>query len=397
MVKMILTGNESAAWGARVSRPKVVAAYPITPQTSIIETIAEFIANGEMDARYIRVESEHSAMAACIAAQNTGVRTFTATSSHGLTLMHELLIWASGARLPIVMSVVNRAMAPPWSVWTDQLDSMAQRDTGWMQMYAENNQEVLDSIIMAYKIGEKHHILLPTMVMEDAFILSHTSEGVDVPEQKTVDDFLGEYDPAFKLEPGDPAGFGSLIMPEGPYMEFRYKMALAMDAAREEIRKTTKEFGELFGRYYPGLVEEYHTEDADAIMLVLGTIGSTAKDVVDYLRSKGKKIGLARVRYFRPFPYEEIRALAKKTNMLGIVDRSYTFGYGANLYTESKGALYGHSDIPIKNYVMGLGGRDITPALLEKVFEDMLQISREGQVDREIEWVGLQGDKRWSV
>ncbi len=396
MVKMILTGNESAAWGARLSRPKVIAAYPITPQTSIIETIAEFIANGEMDARYIRVESEHSAMAACIAAQNTGVRTFTATSAHGLTLMHELLIWASGARLPIVMSVVNRAMAPPWSVWTDQLDSMAQRDTGWMQIYTENNQEVLDSIIISYKVGEKHHILLPTMVMEDAFILSHTSEPVDVPEQKMVDDFLGEYEPAFKLDPDDPAGFGSLIMPEGPYMEFRYKMALAMDAAREEIRKVSQEFGEVFGRYYPGLVEEYRTEDADAIMLVLGTIGSTAKDVVDRMREKGKKVGLARVRYFRPFPFEEIREIAKKADMLGVVDRSYTFGYGANLYAETKSVLYGHSDVPVKNYVMGLGGRDITPEIVEKVFDDMLKIAREGQVDREIEWVGLHGDERWS-
>ncbi len=397
MVKMILTGNESAAWGARLSRPKVVAAYPITPQTSIIETIAEFIANGEMDARYIRVESEHSAMAACIAAQNTGVRTFTATSAHGLTLMHELLIWASGARLPIVMSVVNRAMAPPWSVWTDQMDSMAQRDTGWMQIYTENNQEVLDSIIMAYKVGEKHHILLPTMVMEDAFILSHTSEAVDVPDQKLVDDFLGEYEPAFKLEPGNPEGYGSLIMPEGPYMEFRYKMALAMDEARNEIRKVAQEFAEVFGREYAPLVEEYRTEDADAIMVVLGTIGSTAKDVVDRMREDGKKVGLARVRYFRPFPYEELRALAKKTDMLGIVDRSYTFGYGANLYTETKGALYGHTDIPIKNYVVGLGGRDIKPELLVRIFEDMLSIARDGSVDREIEWVGLKGDERWSI
>ncbi len=397
MVKMILTGNESAAWGARLSRPKVIAAYPITPQTSIIETIAEFIANGEMDARYIRVESEHSAMAACIAAENTGVRTFTATSAHGLTLMHELLIWASGARLPIVMSVVNRAMAPPWSVWTDQLDSMAQRDTGWIQVYTENNQEVLDSIIMSYRIGERHHILLPTMVMEDAFILSHTAEAVEVPEQKLVDDFIGEFEPAFKLDPDDPAGFGSLIMPEGPYMEFRYKIAVAMDEARKEIRKVTEEFGEVFNRYYSGLVEEYRTEDADAIMVVLGTIGSTAKDVVDKMREKGKKVGLARVRYFRPFPYEEIRALAGKTSMLGVVDRSYTFGYGANLYTETKGALYGHTQIPVKNYVMGLGGRDITPALLEKVFEDMLKIAGEGVVDMEIEWVGLHGDERWSL
>ncbi len=396
MAKMILTGNESAAWGARLSKPKVVAAYPITPQTSIIEKIAEFIANGEMDARYIRVESEHSAMAACIAAENTGVRTFTATSAHGLTLMHEMLIWASGARLPIVMSVVNRAMAPPWSVWTDQLDSVAQRDTGWMQIYSENNQEVLDSIIMAYRVGEKHNILLPTMIMEDAFILSHTAEAVDVPEQKLVDDFVGEFEPAFKLDPQDPGGFGSLIMPEGPYMEFRYKMALAMDEARKEIRKVTEEFAEVFGRKYPGLVEEYRTEDADAIMVVMGTIASTAKDVIDALREKGKKVGLARIRYFRPFPYEELREIVKKADMLGIVDRSYTFGYGAALYTETKGALYGHTDKPIKNYVVGLGGRDITPDVLVKIFDNMLKIAKDGVVDREIEWVGLHGDERWS-
>ena len=395
-MKMILTGNESAAWGARLSRPKVVAAYPITPQTSIIETIASFIANDEMDARYIRVESEHSAMAACVAAQNTGVRTFTATSAHGLALMHEMLIWASGARLPIVMSVVNRAMAPAWSVWTDQLDTMAQRDTGWIQLYTENNQEVLDSIIMSYKIGEKHNILLPTMVIEDAFILSHTSEGVDVPEQEIVDAFLGEYDPAFKLDPDDPAGFGSLIMPEGPYMEFRYKMALAMEEAKKEIRGVVKEFNETFGRNYSPFIEEYRTEAADAVMVVLGTIGSTAKDVVDTMREEGHRVGVARVRYFRPSPVEEMRNLASKTNMLGVVDRSYSFGPGANLYAETKSMLYNHADLPIKNYVMGLGGRDITPKILKKVFMDMLKIAERGEVDKEIEWVGLQGDERWS-
>ncbi len=395
-MKMILTGNESAAWGARLSRPKVIAAYPITPQTSIIETIAAFIANGEMDARYIRVESEHSAMAACIAAQNTGVRTYTATSAHGLALMHEVLMWASGARLPIVMSVVNRAMAPPWSVWTDQLDTMAERDSGWIQVYTQNNQEVLDSIIMAYKIAEKHNILLPTMVIEDAFILSHTSEGVDIPEQKKVDDFLGEYEPAFKLDPDEPGGFGSLIMPEGPYMEFRYKMALAMDAARDEIRRVVEEYNEIFGRNYAPFVDEYRTEDADAVMVVLGTIGSTAKDVVDSMRDEGYKVGVARVRYFRPFPVDEIRALAKKTSMIGVVDRSYSFGPGADLYAETKSVLFGHTSIPVKGYVMGLGGRDITPETLRKVFDDMLSIAKEGVVDKEVEWVGLHGDERWS-
>ncbi len=395
-MKLILTGNESAAWGARLSKAKVIAAYPITPQTSIIETIASFIANGEMDARYIRVESEHSAMAACIAAQSTGVRTFTATSAHGLALMHEMLIWASGARLPIVMSVVNRAMAPPWSVWTDQLDTMAQRDTGWIQLYSENNQEVLDSIIMSYKIGEKHNILLPSMVIEDAFILSHTSEAVDIPEQEMVDEFLGEYKPAFKLDPDEPAGFGSLIMPEGPYMEFRYKMAIAMEEAKKEIENVVKEYNETFGRDYPAFIEEYKVDDADAVLLVLGTIGSTAKDVVDEMRKEGKKVGVARVRYSRPFPTEEIRKLATKTNMIGVADRSYSFGPGANLYAETKSVLYGHADLPVKNYVMGLGGRDITPKVLRKVFDDMLKISSSGKVDKEIEWVGLHGDERWS-
>jgi len=395
-MKAILTGNEAAAWGARLSRPKVIAAYPITPQTSIIEAIASFIANGDMDARYIRVESEHSAMAACIAAQNTGVRTYTATSAHGLALMHEVLMWASGARLPIVMSVVNRAMAPPWSVWTDQLDTMAERDSGWIQVYTQNNQEVLDSVIMAYKIAEKHNVLLPTMVIEDAFILSHTSEGVDIPEQKKVDDFIGEYEPAFKLDPDEPAGFGSLIMPEGPYMEFRYKLALAMEDAREEIRKVVEEYNEMFSRDYSPFVEEYRTEDADAVMVVIGTIGSTAKDVVDKMREAGKKVGVARVRYFRPFPAEELRKIAKGVKMIGVVDRSYSFGPGADLYAETKSVLYGHSDVPVKNYVMGLGGRDITPSVIEKVFEDMLRIAREGVVDKAVEWVGLHGDERWS-
>ncbi len=395
-MRMILTGNESAAWGAKLARPKVIAAYPITPQTSIIEKIADFIANGEMNAKYIRVESEHSAMAACIAAQNTGVRTFTATSSHGLALMHEVLMWASGARLPIVMSVVNRAMAPPWSVWTDQQDTMAERDSGWIQLYATSNQEVLDSILMSYRIAEKHSILLPGMVIEDAFILSHTAEGVNVPEQKLVDEYIGEYNPAFKLDPDDPAGFGSLIMPEGPYMEYRYKIASAMEDAKREIEKAVSEYNNIFERNYSAFVDEYHTEDADAVMLVLGTIGSTAKDVVDLMRAEGKKVGVARVRYFRPFPAESIQKIAKNTEMIGVVDRSYTFGPGADLFAETKSVLYNFSEIPIKNYVMGLGGRDITPEILKKVFEDMLLIAKNGTVDREIEWVGLNGDKRWS-
>jgi len=390
MVKMLLTGNETAAYAAKVCRAKVVAAYPITPQTKVVEKIAELIANGEMDAKYIRVESEHSAMAACIAAENSGVRTFTATSAHGLTLMHELLIWASGARLPIVMTVVNRAMAPPWSVWTDQQDSMAQRDTGWMQVYAESNQEVMDSIIMAYKVGEREDILLPTMVMEDAFILSHTSEPVDVPTEDEVASYLPDLKLPYKLDPEYPAGFGSLIMPDGPYMEFRYKIAEAMDKARKVIREECEEFEKKFGRHYDGLVEFYRTDDADVNLIMLGTMASTAKEVVDELRSEGKKVGLLRIRYFRPFPYEEVREVAMNSSYIGVCDRSYTFGYGGPIWTEVRSAAY-PAKVFAKNYVVGLGGRDITPKVLRKIYEDALAMRE----DKEIEWVGLLWDERW--
>jgi len=396
-VKTMITGNEAAAWGARLARVKVVSAYPITPQTKVVEKIAEFIANGEMDARYIRVESEHSAMAACISAENTGVRTFTATSAHGLALMHEMLMWAAYARLPIVMAVINRAMAPPWSIWADHQDSMAQRDTGWIQIYSESNQEELDAVLMLYKICEDKDVLLPAMTMMDAFILSHTMEPVDIPDQKLVDDFLPELDLPHRLDINRPAGHGSLIMPEGPVMEYRKAMADAFAGVRDKILKVEEEFREIFGREYGGLVEEYRTEDADAIAVVSSTIASTSKEVVDRMRERGLKVGLARVRYFRPFPHRELREIAKKTDMLGVIDRSYTFGYGGALYAETKGVLYGHSDIPVKNYIMGIGGRDVTPEILEKVFMDMLKIAKDGAVDTEVEWVGLIGDERWSA
>lgn len=389
MVKMILTGNETAAYAAKVCRVKVVAAYPITPQTNIVEKIAELIANGEMDARYVRVESEHSAMAACIAVSNANVRTFTATSAHGLTLMHEMLIWASGARLPIVMVVVNRAMAPPWSVWADQYDSMAQRDTGWMQVYAESNQEVMDSIIMAYKVSENVDVLLPTMVMEDAFILSHTSEPVEVPTESEVDSYLPEINIPHRIDPTFPAGYGSLIMPEGPYMEFRYKIAEAMDRARKVIIEECEEFERKFGRHYDGLVEFYKTDDADVNLIMLGTMSSTAKDVVDSLREEGKKVGLLRIRYFRPFPFEEILSVARTSNYIGVCDRSYTFGYGGPIWSEVRAAAY-PSKVYIKNYVVGLGGRDVTPEVLRKIYEDALKMRE----DREIEWVGLLWDRK---
>ncbi|MCD6461416.1 MAG: pyruvate ferredoxin oxidoreductase, partial [Thermoplasmata archaeon] len=338
---LTLTGNAATAWGIKLSKPQVIAAYPITPQTTIVEYIAEFIANGELDARYIKVESEHSALAACIAAENTGVRTFTATSAHGLALMHEMLHWAAGARLPIVIVNANRAMGPPWSIWADHLDSMSQRDTGWLQSYAENNQEILDSMIMSYKVGEQRDIMLPTLVCEDAFYLTHTVERVAIPPQEDVDGYLPPYDPEYFLDLERPMGFGSLVMPDN-YYEFRYKMQKAMDDSRERIRAAIREFKETFGRDYHGLVEEYRTEDAEIVLFGMGTLVSTARQAVDELRSEGEKVGLVKVRYFRPFPYEEIRSLADRVQAFALLERVLTFSYNGPLYSEIAGALYNH-------------------------------------------------------
>jgi pyruvate/2-oxoacid:ferredoxin oxidoreductase alpha subunit len=393
-MKIMMTGNYASAYGAMVSRAEVVAAYPITPQTSIVEKIASLVSSGEMKCQYVKVESEHSAMAACISAQLTGARTYTATSSHGLLLMHELLIWASGARTPVVMSNVNRANGPPWSVWADQHDTMAQRDTGWMQIYCESNQEVLDSIIMAYKVGERADIMLPSMIIEDAFILSHTIEPVDLPDQELVDGFLPPFDPRFRLDVDEPYGFGSLVMPNW-YMEFRYKINEAMEKTRAASLDVEKEFGETFGRTYGGLMDFYKCEDADAVLVLAGTVASTAKEVVDKLRSEGRKVGMARLRCFRPFPHEEVRKLAKMTNVIGVCDRSYTFAHWGPMASEIRGALFSEPDPPIlKDYVMGLGGKDLTPEVLEKVFMKTLALKDAG-LDTEIEWIGVAGLGGW--
>ncbi|MGC8662786.1 MAG: pyruvate ferredoxin oxidoreductase [Thermoplasmata archaeon] len=392
-MKKMLTGNYASAYGAKVSKAKVVSAYPITPQTTIVEKIAEFIANGEFEGKYIRVESEHSAMASCIAAENTGVRTFTATSSHGLALMHEMLHWASGARLPIVMSVVNRSLGPPWSIWSDQQDTISQRDTGWMQIYSENNQEVLDSIIMAYRIAENENVMLPAMVVEDAFILSHTMEPVDIPEQVDVDDFLPEYKPKYKLDVSKPMGFGSLIMPEGPFMEFKYKGYESMKNALSIIEETDSLFRKKFGRSYGGAVEPYRMDNAKFALVMMGSTASTGKEVVDKMRENGHDVGLLRIRSFRPFPSERLRNYLKNMKGVGVFDRSYTFGYGGAVFSEVRNTLYG-SKVPVKGYIGGLGGRDVTMNIIEKIFMDLIKMSESGQ-DKDYEWVGLAGDKRW--
>ena len=393
MTKMVITGNSAVAYGSKLARSEVVAAYPITPQTTIVEKIAEFVGNGEMETQYIKVESEHSAMAACIAASNTGVRAFTATSAHGLALMHELLMWASFARTPVVMANVNRAMGPPWSVWADHQDSVAQRDTGWIQLYCENNQEVLDTIIQLFKVCEDHEILLPGMTTLDAFYLSHTYEVVDIPDQEQVDEYLPKFDPPFKLDVDEPHGFGSLVMPHTWHMEFRYKSALAMDRARDKLRQAEKDFEKMFGRSYGGLLDAYRCDDAEVILMAAGTNASTAREAVDDLRAEGKKVGLGRIRFFRPFPVEEVRKLAKGVNVIGVSDRTYTFGYGGPFFSEVGGAIYNSIEGPVrpllKSYMLGVGGRDVRKKHVIDIFNNMLKIQEQGKLDQEIFWYGL--------
>jgi 2-oxoisovalerate ferredoxin oxidoreductase alpha subunit len=393
MTKMVITGNYAVAYGSKLARAEVVAAYPITPQTTIVEKIADFVGNGEMETQYIKVESEHSAMAACIAASTTGVRAFTATSAHGLALMHELLMWAAGARVPVVMANVNRAMGPPWSVWADHQDSIAQRDTGWIQLFSENNQEVLDTILQLFKACENEEVLLPGLTTLDAFYLSHTYEVVDMPDQEMVDEYLPQFNPPYKLDVDDPHGFGSLVMPHTWHMEFRYKIAEAMNTAREKLLEAEKDFEKMFGRSYGGLLDNYRTEDADVVIMAAGTNASTAREAVDDLRNEGKKVGLARIRFFRPFPFEEVRKLAQNVDVIGVSERTYTYGYGGPFFAEVGGAIYNSIDSgerPIlKNYMLGVGGRDVQKKHVIDILNNMLKIKEQGKLDQEIMWYGL--------
>lgn len=380
-MKMVLKGNSAVAHGVRLSRAQVIAAYPITPQTSIIEDLAAFVARGELAATFVKVESEHSALAACIGACSAGARVFTATSAQGLALMHELIHWAAGARLPIVLADVNRAMAPGWSIWTDQNDSLSQRDTGWMQLYCASAQEVVDSVIQAYKVAEQ--VLLPAMIVLDAFFLSHTHEVVDVPEQKLVDEFLPPLDLPLKLDPERPGAFGNLVFPDR-YMEFRYKMELAQREALEVWREVDREWARLTGRSY-GLVESYQLEDADTVLLTAGTPASTARVAVDSLRADGLPVGVLRLRVFRPFPQEELKRLLAGRRRVVVLDRNCSYGHHGIFHQEVKSALY---DLPerrrpqVLGVVAGLGGRDITVADVR----GMLEQACRGQLSDPVTW-----------
>ncbi len=357
-MKKVITGNHSVSYAAKAARAQVVSAYPITPQTQVVERISQFVADGEMDAVYVNVESEHSAMAACIGAAAAGCRTFTATSAQGLALMHEMLHWATNARLPIVMANINRAMAPPWTIWTDQIDSLSQRDTGWMQLYCSSNQSVYDFTVMAFKIAENAKVLLPMMTVLDAFALSHTSETVDIPDQELVDKFLPPWKAEYTVDVDNPHTFGGLTGPD-KYYELKYMEQVAMEAAKGVIDDVFAEFGRMFGRTYQ-VLESYRMEDAELGMLVSGSIASTAIDAVDEMRKAGIKVGIINQHLFRPYPAEKMVAACKGLKKLCVVDRNIGFGVGGIFCQEAKAALFGKVAVPVVNMIVGLGGRDVT-------------------------------------
>ena len=358
----------------KLSRVEVISAYPITPQTTVIEEISEMCANGDLKARFIKVESEHSAMSALVGASTAGVRTFTATSGNGLLLMHEVLHWAAGARLPIVLTNVNRAVSGVWNIWADQTDSLAQRDTGWIQIYCESSQEVLDGIITAYKLAEAVH--LPVMITYDAFFLSHTTEVVDIPEAKEVDEFLPPYSPPFFCNFEDPRMFGGFVSTDYFY-EHRYAMQRSSLDALSQYQRICEEFARIFGRSYD-TVEEYRTEDADLILVTAGTISSVSRITVDRFREKGHKVGLMKLRMFRPAPLDKWRKVLGRADKVVVIDRNQSIGLGGVFASEIQMALYPLERHPrIYPVVAGLGGRDVTPEDVEGIVNHALSTDKQ--------------------
>ncbi|HWQ61801.1 MAG TPA: pyruvate ferredoxin oxidoreductase [Negativicutes bacterium] len=391
--RRFISGNDAVSAAVRLCRPEVIAAYPITPQTSVVEKLSEYIANKEMDCQYINVESEHSAMAACMGAALMGCRTFTASSSQGLLYMCEMLHYVSGSRFPIVMMNGNRTVAAPWNIFGDHRDSLAMRDSGWMQVYVENAQEALDTIIQAYRVAEDHAVMTPVMVCLDGFVLTHTYEIVNVPSQQEVDAFLPRFVPTDNvLDLAAPRSLCISVSPEWQ-TEFRHQQYEAMAAAKRLIPEVDAAFAAAFGRSHGGQVEEYRCEDAEYVLVGMGTVTGTARIVVDQLRAGGQKVGLVKVRYFRPFPNEAFAALAPRLKGLGVIDRDLSFGNAGALYTEVKAALAGAGAMPATiNFVAGLSGRDITKENLATMFGKLTALAG-GKSEPEIQFAGLRWEK----
>jgi pyruvate ferredoxin oxidoreductase alpha subunit len=365
---VVVEGSYAVAHAVKVCKPNVISAYPITPQTHIVEDLAQFHADGEINCEYINVESEFSAISALIGASAAGARTYSSTTSQGLALMHEALFNSSGMRLPIVMTVVNRALSAPINIWNDQQDSISQRDTGWIQLYAEDVQESADMTPQLYKLAEDADVLLPAMSCMDGFILSHVYEPVILLEQSLTDEFLPSYDPEFVLDTKNPMSFGAFADPS-TYTEFRYKQEKAMGVALEKIEEIADEFKDIYGRYYGGLIDGYVLDDAEIVIMAMGSVIGTIKDTIDELRSVGESIGLLKVRSFRPFPAEAIRKALKNAKIVITLDKNISVGKNEGaLCTEVKACLYNTDNrVPVIGFMLGHGGRDIPMQMIKKI------------------------------
>ncbi len=371
----------------KLANTDVIAAYPITPQTHIVEHLAELVAQGELNAEYVPVESEHSAMSACLGSSAAGARTFTATAGQGLELMHEVVYVASSMRLPIVMAVANRALSSPLSVWGDHSDVMAVRDTGWIQIFVENGQEAVDNTICAFRMGEDLRVLLPVMVHLDGFHLSHMVEPIMMPDQKEVDEFLPPFNYPLPLNPAKPVTMGAFAPPI-VFTEAKWSQEINLEKSKEVILEVWRKFGDKFGRYY-NPVECYRCDDCETLIMTMGSYSETAMMAVDKMREAGKKIGLFRIRLWRPFPYDELRKTVKNAKTIIVLDRAISMGMGGPVASELRNALYPLENRPkIVGFVGGLGGRDISPTDFENIIKKGMEIAAAGS-NREFEIYGV--------
>lgn len=369
--KAFLSGNEAVAEGVRLVSPHVIAAYPITPQTVAVERLAKMVEDGSLKSEFLHVESEHSALSACMGASSIGARTFTATSSQGLLYMAECLHYASGGRFPIVMMNANRSLALPWSIYGDHRDSLSLLDSGWIQVYVEDAQESLDMVIQSYAIAENLKILTPVMLNLDGFVLTHTYELVDIPMKEEVDKFLPPFETPYKMDLENPQNMGFSSSP-ADNMEFKYQQHKAVLDAKEIIREVDDSFKKAFGRGYGGLIEAYKCIDAELIIISLGSTTGTCRAVVDELRQEGWKVGVLKIRFMRPFPEEEIIEITKNAKAVGVIDRDISFGYEGTVFTNVNSALAKTEfDILKLNFVAGLGGRDISKESIREAFSDL--------------------------
>lgn len=367
---MLLSGNHAVAWAARLARPQVVPVYPITPQTPILEKLTDFQAEGVFDAEILTPESEHSVLSACIPASLAGARVFTATASQGLLLMHELLHYASGARAAIVMANVNRTVASPWAFWPDQTDSLAQRDTGWVQFYTESAQESLDSVIQGFRIAEQ--VQLPVLVSHDAFYVSHALEAVQVPSQAMVDAYLPPYAPAHRLSTDSVESWGNVVSAE-MFCRHRQELEAAMAQALDAALAADREWGELCGRSH-GLVERYRCDGAATVVVAIGSMCGTARDAVDALRDAGEAVGLVKIRLLRPLPVQALRAALAGVRDVVVLDRNHSPGLGGIVLQELRGALYGVAGAPrLHGFLAGVGGVNVSPAKIAQIVREALQ------------------------